>query len=182
VVPYEADDVRLHHADSDGYSERLVTSNHASAALSPGGERLAVDTRDDVLVYDVKTRKLLHTLHGHAGTIYGLAYSPAGDLLASASHDRIVRLWSADGAQQAELGSHRDGLADVQFTPDGKTLVSIDDSGVLKLTHVATRSTLLDIPTETRRLRKLALAPDSRRLAVLREDHSILVLGVAEQP
>ncbi|HZN36377.1 MAG TPA: protein kinase, partial [Pirellulaceae bacterium] len=169
--------LRLYKSDTGEPAGILPTNNHTAAAISPDGRQLAVDTSDNILLYDPIGKGYLDSLRGHRQTIYGLAYSPSGRLLASASADRTARLWGAQGGEPRVLGGHRAGLADVAFTPDEKTLVTIDDAGVLKLTHVATARTLLDIPTDTKSLRALAVAPDSRRLAVLRQDYSILLIG-----
>ncbi len=179
VLPFDADNVRLYRADNCQLVGRLPTNNHASAAISPDGRCLAVDSLNNIYVYDVATQNLRHTLVGHRATIYGLAYSPQGHLLASASADRSLRLWAPNGQEQPLNASHRAPLADAAFTPDGKTLISIDDAGTLRLTNPDADWVLLDIPTEAKSLRALAVAPDSRRLAVLREDYSVLVIGKA---
>ena len=181
VLPFNADDVRLYHAATGESAGRIKTNNHSAGAFSLDGRRLAVDSLNNIYVHEIPSRALLHTLTGHRATINGLSFNAQG-WLASASADRSLRLWSPHG-DAVPLGSnHLAALNGVAYTPDGRTLVSIDEAGVLKLTQPAADRELLEVPTETRRLRIVAVAPDSRRLAVLREDHSVLVLGTAAQP
>jgi cytochrome c len=62
---------------------------------------------------------------GHRAPIAGLAVSPDGSTLASASWDHTVRLWSLDDGAQRVLEGHTQNVNGVAFAPDGKSLVSV---------------------------------------------------------
>jgi WD40 repeat protein len=62
--------------------------------------------------------------------VLGLAFSPDGKLLASASRDRSIRVWDVKSQKQAyELIGHRGAVSSVAFSPDGKLLVSAGADG-----------------------------------------------------
>lgn len=64
-------------------------------------------------------------LQGHAGDVLAMAFSAAGNMLASASRDRTVRLWSPDdGKEGYVLSGHRGAIRDLAFSPDGNRLIS----------------------------------------------------------
>lgn len=63
-------------------------------------------------------------LKGHTNAVLGLAYSPDGKTLVSASSDATVRLWdSATGRARMVLRGHA-APWDVAFSPDGKRIAS----------------------------------------------------------
>jgi cytochrome c len=64
-------------------------------------------------------------LEGHTAPIAGLALSPDGATLASASWDQTVRLWPLAGGVPRVLEGHTQNVNGVAFAPDGRTLVSV---------------------------------------------------------
>jgi WD40 repeat protein len=180
VLPYELDEVRVYDPENGRLEARLPTNNHTALAFSPNGRYVAVDSLNSILLFDVQTQKSVQKFDGHTATVNSIAFSPDGSLIASASRDRSVRLWSIGGASLATLTRHLADVNEVRFTPDGRTLLSTDDRGVIGVTHVATRKSLFELPPPAQYLRAIAISPDSRRLAAIRDlrgTHEIVVLG-----
>jgi WD40 repeat protein len=158
----------------------IPTGAHVTVALSPDGRYLAVDSLDDIALYEVPSLRLQRKFPGHTATIRSIAFSPDGHLLASGSGDRSVRLWTVEGRQLATLTGHLADVSEVQFSPEGRSLVSVDDRGRLHVTHVATRQMLFELPLLADRLHGMSIAPESRRIAMirtLRDTHEIVIVG-----
>src|SRR5262245_58598204 len=67
----------------------------------------------------------LTALKGHAHTITCLAYTAAGDVLASGGKDGTVILWDvATRRARITLPDHKDMVTAVAFSPDGRFLAS----------------------------------------------------------
>lgn len=72
-------------------------------------------------------------LEGHAGPIAGLAVSPDGSTLASASWDHTIRLWPLAGGTPRVLEGHTQAVNGVAFANDGKTLLSAGYDATLRI-------------------------------------------------
>jgi WD40 repeat protein/serine/threonine protein kinase len=179
VISFSREDVLLIDANTGEQRAALPAPSATTAAFSPDGRRLVVDTLNKLAIYDCQTHELVHTAAGHTETVVSLAYSPDGGLIASASDDRSLRLWTSEGQPVATLHGHRAPVTAVAFTPDGRSLVSADEEGWIRVLHLATRRELLEIPSGLTGVRRLAIAPSSQRVVVIGRDRDIAVIGPA---
>lgn len=97
------------------------------------GPRRILSAGDDFAIVDwnigtgEKTR-----LEGHKGKVVALDLSPDGRLIASASWDGTIGLWSANDAP-VFLDGHGAGVNDIAFSGDGAVLYSASSDGTIRV-------------------------------------------------
>lgn len=103
--------------------------------FSPQGGYLACGTESGALiVYDVATRTLLHTLALHKKAIRCIAFHPKGIIVASAGDDQVMHLWhvvTGQHIQSIKLETAR--IQHLAFSLDGQLLASLDSDPKLIL-------------------------------------------------
>ena len=95
-------------------------------AFSPNGDRLlSVGEDGRALVWDIKTRKVIHRCPQKDEKLFAVAWRPDGLRFATAGEGGVVRLWEVGGDKPvAEYRGHKGPVSALAFSPDGKVLAS----------------------------------------------------------
>ena len=114
-----------------------IETSGKPVVFNPDGNIVLAGTSDNVAHLLRTDGTELKALVGHNSQITGAAFSPSGQLVATASLDRTARIWSVrDGATVAILQGHGDALTKVEFSPDGQLLLTASRDGRVRIWDV----------------------------------------------
>ncbi|MGI8435901.1 MAG: WD40 repeat domain-containing protein [Chthoniobacterales bacterium] len=126
----------------------------------------------------------------HPQWVNRLAFSPDGNLLATADDDMLLRLWNPHtGQNTATLRGHNSVVECVAFSPDGKLIASGGKTGEIKLWDTATAREIATLRAPDADLVWwLAFSSDGKSLAVAEgrassmvKPHSVVVWDISQR-
>jgi WD40 repeat protein len=153
-------------------------------AFSPDGRHLLkVGADHAVTVLDADTGRELGILGRHSEEIWAMTFSPDGRRLASASNDGTVKVWNWDATRLGPSPEEpivtlnarvSNGFGErVQFTPDGRGLVTGGEKRTVKIWDPATGGVLNTLPGHTGDVLCVAVSRDGRWIASGSEDTTV---------
>jgi hypothetical protein len=98
-----------------------------AAPFSPDGTTIAggSQTGNNVLVWDVASRRVLQTFSGPSDKVQSVAFSPDGKSLVSGGNDPTIFIWDLSNPQAGrKLVGHKQEVYSVAFSTDGKRIAS----------------------------------------------------------
>ncbi len=118
------------------------------------------------------------SLRDHDAPVYGLAFAPDGDTLATASADGVIHLWDATtGESKGHWQGHGKIIFALAFSPDGKALVSGGADGQVKRWDL--NGNIIGAPFDIDAdITGLAYSPDAQKLAVSSHLGTVTLLKV----
>ncbi|HIK33488.1 MAG TPA: hypothetical protein IGS17_04755 [Oscillatoriales cyanobacterium M59_W2019_021] len=161
-----------------------------SVSFSPDGEQLVSGSEDCTVKLWNRQGKLLkvfvddlapkvqnpetncNSQSSHQGDILDVAFSPDGQLIASASSDETIKIWKTDGTLVATLKGHRQPVHRIVFHPNGQLLVSASGDRTLKFWKLD--GTLLKTQeAHSAWVYSVNFSPDGKTLASSSDDKTI---------
>ena len=186
------------------FAGRAFAGGATGIAFSPDGQFLAsAGENGTVFFWDTRTGAKRLSLSGHGPSvtpgvfegIFTVAFSPDGNSLATGGADGIIRVWDiskmysdesasqsmSSGEELFSLTSHETAVLDVDFSPDGRLLVSSDFEGVAIVWDLVAHEPLFNILSATSIVSDVDFSPDGRFLALASHDGLAYVWDVEKQ-
>ncbi len=147
-------------------------------AFSPDGKTLAAERWDSktsdagrlsstIGLWDVATGRSTAVLHGDAGFVTSMVFSPDGRRLAWTSERETIQVWdAATGKNTANLHLATGFVRSLAFSPDGKTMASAGGDKTIKLWDVAVGKKMADLHAHRETtFSSVLFSPDGKTLA-----------------
>ncbi len=125
--------------------------------------------------------KCIHTLRSHKNLIYSVAFSPNGEILASGSDDKTIKLWRVqDGEEIITLSGHNNSVYTVAFSPDGEILASSSHDRTIKLWRMKDGQEIRTLAGHSNSVYCTAFSPDGDIIASSSWDKNIKIWRVKD--
>jgi WD40 repeat protein len=117
---------------------------------------------------------LANTLTGHSQRVSSIAITPDGQLIASGSEDKTIKLWNLRTGQLLRtLTGHSEGIRSIAISLDGKLLASGGDDKTIKLWNLDTGKLLRTLTGHSEIVQSVTISPDGKLLASGSNDKTV---------
>lgn len=144
-----------------------------STAVSSDGRRIAIgDNANSVIIYDARTREVLHRLNGHTKWVTGVRFSGDGRWLASSSYDHSVIVWDTATGKEEFTWLTTGTVMCVAFSPDSRWIAcnAGDEGSEIRVWEALTGEERYVLRKHGTTVMDLAFSPNGDKLASASND------------
>lgn len=184
----DSPDVRLVDVET-GERRATLTGQFGNSVncgvFSPKGDTFVTGREHDGQVWSLDPPKEQVLLVGHKQRINGVAFSPDGELLSTASDDQTVKIWDAASGQELATLQRQSSTDDwisargVAFSSDGSRLAASYDRGFVVLWDVPAKKQASEFRVFQDTVWSLAFAHDGKTLALGSGDGTVTLWDTA---
>ncbi len=137
-----------------------------AVATSPNGRYWAAASKQgEVRVWRQGGQTLHRIWQAHNGQVRTITFGPDDRILATGSHDGMVKLWDLEQDSLIWTNFHTGNVNRVTFAPDGRTLASGGDDAVIKIWDAQSGTLLQTLSIPGGPVYALAWSPDGSLIA-----------------
>jgi WD40 repeat protein/tetratricopeptide (TPR) repeat protein len=125
---------------------------------------LSLKTQTASVLQLAYTIREINRLEEHNNSVVSVTFSPDGELIATASTDKTVKLFTLEGRLVRTLTGHQESVTRVAFSPDSQTLASTSSDGTIKLWR-RDGQLIRTVTAHDRGVTSASFSPDGQTLA-----------------
>jgi WD40 repeat protein len=115
---------------------------------------------------------LVSLLKYHKDNINSIAFSPNGEIIASASDDKTIKLWTKEGHLIRNIDKQSAKINSVAFSPDGETIASASDDKTIKL-WTKKGDFIKKVGKHNDKITRVSFSPDGRIIVSVSADGNV---------
>ena len=162
-----------------GDVQRIIESTESISdiSISPDSRFIASNgVNNTVVIYELASGTLIHSLEGHTKGVTSVSYSPDGRFIASGSSDDTVKIWDAQNASLIHsVKAHTFTVSSVSYSPDGRFIASASMNGTVRIWNAQNASIIHSLEGHTNSVFSVSYSPDGNFIASGSRDNTIKI-------
>src|SRR5579885_2056504 len=169
----------------DPMSRRTMMKGLAALALTIIGAGCASSGSSSTITptptaTPLRPGSIIYTYKGHSDQVLTVAWSPAGNRIASGSRDKTVQVWDAFSSKHAQVyRGHTNAVASVAWSPDSKYIASASWDRTVQVWNASTGEPFFTYCGHSAQVMSVVWSSDGKYVASGSTDKSVQVWDAA---